>query len=72
MNQHMSFTYHQAPFDLIQKTPRISSQAIKTLDQLERVHTFMLPASVREWYSLEGAVAILLKNTENHPVNFRH
>lgn len=54
-----SLTYHQATFDLISEKPVVSRWAVEVLDLLEQSRGIVLPASVRELYSLEGAVNIL-------------
>lgn len=59
MNEHTSLVYHQATFDLIREKPIFSPKASEVLDRLEQNRGIILPAAVREWYSLEGAVEIL-------------
>jgi len=51
--------YHQPTFDLIGRAPIFSSAARRVLDAREQELGFALPASVQEWYSLDGAVDIL-------------
>ncbi len=51
--------YHQATFDLLGLTPTVAHGAVKLLDGIEAVSRCALPQSVREWYSLEGADAIM-------------
>ena len=61
MLQDHTLRYHAATLALIDEELAFSAAAQKTLDQLERLHGITLPASVREWYSLDNAVAILAK-----------
>lgn len=59
MKHEISLTYHQAVFDLIGEKPIVLPQAVEALDYLEQSKGIVLPASVREWYSLEGAASII-------------
>src|SRR5579862_563522 len=61
--------YGQSTLDLISEQPLISEEAIAILDQLQRKHNVILPASVREWYSLYSAVSLLKQySNDDHPV----
>jgi hypothetical protein len=51
----VKLVYHQATFDLLDEEPVISPSALKQIEQGEQACGAKLPASVREWYSLEGA-----------------
>jgi hypothetical protein len=62
MDQHNVLVYHQATFDLLDEKPQIERLAVEMLDRIERGREVHLPASVREWYSLKHAVAILSRN----------
>jgi hypothetical protein len=58
----MELKYHALTFrHLLRKTPSVSLSAPAHLERLEKAHDFVLPASVKEWYSLEYAVDILRK-----------
>src|SRR5579862_4743971 len=59
--------YHQATFDLLKREPVIDQQAVEQLIALEEKYHITLPASVREWYSLEAALA-LMDNNDDIPV----
>ncbi len=47
--------YHQATFDLLDEEPILSVAALQEIEKCERRCGAPLPASLREWYSLEGA-----------------
>ncbi|HYT91401.1 MAG TPA: hypothetical protein VEL76_21995 [Gemmataceae bacterium] len=46
--------YHQAAFDLLGEQPVLSLAASQEIENYERRQNTKLPASVREWYSLEA------------------
>jgi hypothetical protein len=46
--------YHQATFDMLNRTPVFSEAAISALDKREQELGIKFPASVREWFSIEG------------------
>ncbi len=52
----MELKYHRTTFRLLQCEPVVSKRAVRELGSLERALGVPLPASVREWYSFEGAV----------------
>jgi hypothetical protein len=61
--------YHRETFHLLGRQPVRSPEAAAVLKQRERARKFKLPASVREWYSLAGAVETLEANSNSdHPV----
>lgn len=60
-----SLTYHRNAVALLRKQPKISASAAKRLDQRERELGIRLPASVREWYSLELAVDLLRQHSNS-------
>jgi hypothetical protein len=51
--------YHQAVFDRLGLVPRLSESSIVKLAKRERKCKVAFPPSMREWYSIEGAVALL-------------
>jgi hypothetical protein len=51
--------YHQQTVSLLDPVPQVSSEAQAALDERERALGIRIPAAVREWYSLEGAVRLL-------------
>jgi hypothetical protein len=55
MDQPVKLKYHQATFDLLDERPLLSKPALRRINGWERYHKVSLPASIREWYSLEGA-----------------
>src|SRR5262245_41452278 len=65
----MQLEYHRATFDLLGREPVRSAGAVRLLNERERAAGFRFPASVREWYSLEGAVGVLATcGNADHPV----
>jgi hypothetical protein len=52
-------TDHRRTFDLLGIEPPVSEASVRQLDELERHRGITLPASVREWYVRDGAVARL-------------
>lgn len=54
-----SLKYHQPVFDLIGQKPSFSVTNLQLLRKLEQETGVKLPASVREWYSLENGVELL-------------
>lgn len=68
MSEAVKLKYHQRTFDLLGLEPHLNPEAPAILDQFEHEHNFKLPASVREWYELEGAVSLLREYShEDHP-----
>ena len=61
--------YHQKTFNLLRKKPVISSEAVNLVNQYENKFGIKLPAAVREWYSLDGAVDILEKICSIIPIS---
>jgi hypothetical protein len=61
--------YHQQTVSILDPTPLVSSEALAALDERERALGIRIPTSVREWYSLEGAVTLLATyRNDDHPV----
>jgi hypothetical protein len=61
--------YHQATADLLRQPLVPSPAALKLLEEREAACGITLPASLREWYSLEDAVDILARHSnDDHPV----
>ena len=52
-------TYHQKTCDLLGLTPRISTIALRWLNQLEEKHGVTFPAAVREFYSIVGLIDLM-------------
>jgi hypothetical protein len=64
-----SLTYHQATFALLDMQPRVAPEALEQLAQVEERLSQPLPAAVREWYSLQDAVALLARySNDDHPL----
>ena len=63
----MPAMFHRATFELLGIEPRTSIEAVGELEAAERRLGMMLPLSVREWYSYEGALAILAKHSNHDP-----
>jgi uncharacterized protein (TIGR02996 family) len=47
--------YHRLTFALLGETPKLSKSNLKRIERWERRHGMTLPASLREWYALDGA-----------------
>lgn len=60
--------FHNTTYAMIGGKPRVSSEALALLDSLEKKCGGHLPASFKEWYSLDGAWEILAKRTSDHPI----
>jgi hypothetical protein len=68
MGDPITLRYHQAVFDLLGIPPVLSPSAIRLLEQRERACGTTFPPSIREWYSLEGAVDLLARySNDDHP-----
>lgn len=61
----MGMRYHQVTFDLLRKRPRTSKRAVAALERRERVLGVTLPESLREFYSVQGASAILTEHSND-------
>lgn len=46
---------HTAVFELVGKEPRASEERLRRIERREQGCGVRFPASVREWYGLEGA-----------------
>lgn len=65
MNDHPSpLRFHAHVFRLMGRAPRVSEAAARLIERREAETGLRFPASVREWYSLEGAVELLADNCE--------
>lgn len=53
-------SYHQNVFDLLDVEPRISPEAARMVADWERRMRLTLPASVRDWYTLQDVVPLTL------------
>jgi len=60
-------TYHSRTFELLATEPRVSPAALEMLEQVEKRIGRVLPASVREWYELDGARQLLLRFSNDDP-----
>lgn len=66
----MDFLYHEAALKFISPKPVISEASTKVLADRERALGICFPESIRAWYSLDGAVEILKRcSNEDHPVS---
>src|SRR5688572_16059631 len=62
-------SFHSATFRLLRIEPHVSSAAVSAVESVERRLGFRLPASVREWYSNDGAIDILAKySNQDQPI----
>src|SRR5262245_45312296 len=59
MSEPIPLQYHTWTFRLLGREPRVSADAVRTIEQWEAQPGIKLPASVREWYSLEGIEEVL-------------
>ena len=60
-------TYHSRTFELLGAEPRVSAAALEMLEQVDKRIGRVLPASVREWYELDGARQLLLRFSNDDP-----
>lgn len=64
--------FHAETLKLLNVTPAISDSAVAELDALEARIGRRLPGSVREWYSLDGACALLRQySNDDWPLEVR-
>jgi hypothetical protein len=59
--------FHAATFELLDLTPVLSPSAVAELDRVEKRIGRKLPASVREWYSIDGACRIMREYSNDDP-----
>ncbi len=59
--------FHAHTLKLLGLAPAISADAVRDLDAAEARMGHPLPASVREWYSLEGACGLLRRFSNQDP-----
>jgi hypothetical protein len=52
-------SYHRATFELLEREPLLSDGDQQILAEWERTHPYRLPLAVREWFTLQDAVALL-------------
>jgi len=64
VNEPTPLKYHAAAFRVLGRTPRVSEEALQLIERREAETGLRFPASVREWYSLEGAAELLADNCE--------
>jgi hypothetical protein len=61
--------YHVAIFELLGTEPRVSEEALRRVERREAACGARFPASVREWYSLDGAEELLRRYSgDDEPV----
>jgi hypothetical protein len=64
-----NFKYHRDAVALLPELPQFSAEVAERLAQRERELGIIFPASVREWYSLDGAVDLLRQySNDDDPV----
>lgn len=69
MKTYPPLRYHQATVDLLQAFPLVSPTAMEALNHLQYQLPMPLPASVREWYSLQQATDWLAEySNDDHPI----
>lgn len=59
----MKLKYHQKTFALLGLEPKKSAVAVKQLAARERRLKTRIPAAIKEWYSLAGAVKLLYEHS---------
>lgn len=57
--------YHRAIFELMGREPRVSVESLRRIERREEACGSRFPASVREWYALEGAEDLLRRYCGN-------
>jgi hypothetical protein len=73
MKAHPPLRYHQATLDLLQASPLVSPTAVEVLNHLDQQLLMPLPASVREWYSLQQATTWLAEySNDDEPIPVEH
>ena len=65
----MPLNYHQRSLALLQREAINSPRHVQVLDALEDHHQIKLPASVREWYTLEFATEVLRSDDFPIPID---
>jgi hypothetical protein len=61
--------YHRPTVSILDAPPLVSPEALEAMDRRERALGIRIPASVREWYSLDEAVMLLATySNDDHPV----
>lgn len=69
MDDQRPLGYHQATLDLLHERPSVSEDAVDMLEQFSSISNLVLPASVREWYTLPHAVTWLSTySNQDYPV----
>jgi hypothetical protein len=64
-----SLSYHQNTFDLLNRRLLVSPKFLRQIERREQKCGTRLPTSLRQWYSLGEAVAVLQQySNDDHPV----
>jgi hypothetical protein len=63
LSKHHNIRFHNAIFQLLGVEPVFSSSAQKTIAQREKVCMTTFPASIKEWFSIEGVGKLFAENT---------
>jgi hypothetical protein len=63
----MELKFHRKTFNLLGLEPQISIEGVTVLEKIEEYHKIQLPASVREWYSIQDAVVLMRAMFFIHP-----
>jgi hypothetical protein len=61
----MQLKYHQKTFDSLNQQPQLSQESLLKLESVPREQGVTIPASIKEWYSLENAIEILGQNSND-------
>jgi hypothetical protein len=62
MAEPVSLRYHARAWRLLGREPALSADAVRAIEECEARCGVRLPAAVREWYSLVGAVEVLAEH----------
>jgi hypothetical protein len=62
----MLLKYHQKSIELLGVTPRISQSQVTLFDSFEEKYRVEIPASLREWYSIENSINLSEKILRTH------
>lgn len=59
----MALAFHQSTFDLLDIAPRVSPERIEAIDEREQHCHRSFPASIREWFAVEGVESLFYEHT---------
>src|SRR5215510_14345455 len=62
----MLLNYHQKSLEFLGVTPKISQSQVMLVNSFEDLHKVKIPASLREWYSLENSDELFENILQSH------